>query len=65
MRMATTSIHLPKELLAAVDREAARRGISRNRLITDAVWLAVRDKEHWRPGLFAELHDSALGDRDR
>lgn len=46
-----------------VDREALRRRVSRNRLITDVLWAAVRDKEEWKPGLFAELDESALGDK--
>jgi hypothetical protein len=32
----STSVHLPAELLTRLDRVAKRRGISRNRLITEA-----------------------------
>ncbi len=34
--MANTSVHLPDDLLSSLDREAARRGMSRNRLIVRA-----------------------------
>jgi predicted transcriptional regulator len=34
--MPSTSVHLPDDLIAALDRAAKRRRVSRNRLIIDA-----------------------------
>ncbi len=53
--MANTSIHLPGELLHRLDREAARRGESRNRLIVRACEQVLdAARGDWPPGYFSE-----------
>lgn len=48
-----TSVHIPKPLLAAVDRKAKELRISRNRLI---VQVLERELEReWSPGFFERL----------
>lgn len=48
-----TSVHIPKPLLAAVDRKAKELRISRNRLI---VQVLERELEReWSPGFFEKL----------
>jgi metal-responsive CopG/Arc/MetJ family transcriptional regulator len=49
-----TSIHIPKALLAAVDRKARTLRMSRNRLIVQALEREV-DARGWSPGFFEEL----------
>jgi len=59
--MAQTSIYLTTGLLAELDREAHRRGISRNRLVNLLLRAGLKDRgEDWSPALFPLLHDSAL-----
>ena len=47
--MATT-VHIPDELLAALDRRATELGTSRNRLIVRAVEQSLREPAAWPPG---------------
>ena len=55
--MATTSIHIPDELLDKLDRLAADRGISRNRLIVDSCRETVeRHRDRWPPGYVEGAH---------
>lgn len=62
--MAHTSLHLPDALLAALDREARRRGVSRNRLVTELLHAAVgKTSDDWSPTLFTTLHHSTYEDR--
>jgi metal-responsive CopG/Arc/MetJ family transcriptional regulator len=49
-----TSIHIPKPLLAAVDRRARALRVSRNRLIVRALEREVRSTE-WSDGFFQKL----------
>ena len=52
--MASTSAHIPSELLARLDDIAARRGTSRNRLIVEACkLLAEGDGGEWPAGFFS------------
>jgi hypothetical protein len=60
---ATASIHIPDDLLARLDRLAADRGVSRNRLIVESVRDVVeRHRERWPPGYLEGTHLDA-GDR--
>ena len=60
-RMATT-IHLAPDVLAWLDREAARRGLRRNRLIATILIREMKAKDEWPPNLFAELVQSAMSE---
>lgn len=59
--MASTSVHLPPSIVERLDRLAAARGTSRNRVILQACeeLLAVQQGD-WPPGFF----DSALSSQD-
>jgi hypothetical protein len=53
--MANTSVHLPADLLDRLSREAARRGVSRNRLIVRACEQALETgRGDWPPGYFSD-----------
>ena len=54
--MPNTSVHLPPSLLAGLDRIAAERGISRNRLIVESCQRAVEERTCWPSGLFSNDH---------
>lgn len=55
--MASTSVHFPAEVLAALDRLAAEHGASRNSLIVDACrGLLSRRARVWPPGFFSNGH---------
>ena len=51
----TTSIHIPKPLLEAVDRKARALKISRNRLIVRALERELTAGGDWSPGFFEQL----------
>jgi hypothetical protein len=50
-----TSVHIPKPLLAAVDRRARALKVSRNRLIIQALEREVKGGSEWSPGFFERL----------
>jgi len=50
--VATTSIHLSADALAALDRVAAEEGVSRNRLIVRACEAMLRRRERSWPSSF-------------
>jgi hypothetical protein len=50
-----TSVHIPAPLLRAADARAKRLGISRNRLIVDALALALEAGSAWPAGFAEEL----------
>lgn len=50
-----TSIHVPKPLLAAVDRKARSLRMSRNQLIIRALEREVAGGSDWSPGFFERL----------
>lgn len=51
--MPSTTVHLPDDLLARVDRLARRRGTSRNRVVIRALEQELaRDAGEWPPGFF-------------
>ena len=54
--MPNTSIHLPQALLTGLDRIAAERGISRNRLIVESCKRLVDERSCWPPELFSNDH---------
>jgi predicted transcriptional regulator len=58
-----TSVHIPKPLLAAVDRRARALRISRNRLIIQALEHEVEERG-WSPGFFAKLRELEPGAAD-
>jgi len=49
-----TTVHVPKPLLAAVDRKARALRVSRNGLIVRALQREV-DERGWTPGFFERL----------
>ncbi len=51
----TTSIHIPKPLLEAVDRKAKALKIGRNRLIVRALERELAPGADWSPGFFEQL----------
>ncbi len=60
-----TSVHIPRQLLEAVDRKARARGVSRNRLIVRALERELAPSAGWTPGFFDALsHVSAEAARD-
>lgn len=59
--MASTSVHLPAALVEQLDRLAAERGTSRNRVILEACEeLIAQHRGDWPVGFF----DSNLGPED-
>ena len=50
-----TSVHLPKQLLAAADRKARALGISRNQLVVRALERELSGAADWSPGFFERL----------
>jgi len=57
-----TSVHLPKQLLIAVDRRAKQLGLSRNRLIVQAIERDLAKDSTWSAGFFEKF--TPLGDED-
>jgi metal-responsive CopG/Arc/MetJ family transcriptional regulator len=51
----TTSVHIPKPLLEAVDRKARALKMSRNRLILRALERELAPGSDWSPGFFDKL----------
>ena len=63
--MPSTSVHLPQDLVATLDALAARRRVSRNRLILEACEHLVRqDAGEWPEGFFANDDLSAADLRE-
>jgi hypothetical protein len=53
----STSVHIPKPLLEAVDRRARALQVSRNRFIVKALEREVSGGPGWSPGFFERLSD--------
>ena len=53
--MMSTTVHLPADLLAAVDCEAHRRKMSRNRYIINALEQALASETAWSARFVDEL----------
>ncbi|MBI2899013.1 MAG: CopG family transcriptional regulator [Planctomycetes bacterium] len=51
----STTVHIPKPLLDALDRRARRLKVSRNALIVRAVQAELRRQTEWSPGFFDRL----------
>lgn len=59
--MPSTTVHIPDDLLERVDRVAQRRGISRNRLVLDALADELaRDAGEWPEDFFKPPASDAL-----
>jgi predicted transcriptional regulator len=56
-----TSVHLPKDLLEAVDRKARALRISRHQLVVRALERELRSGMDWSPGFFERLSQSDPG----
>ena len=54
--MPNTSVHLPQALLSGLDRIAAERGTSRNRLIVESCRRVVEERSCWPAELFSNDH---------
>jgi predicted transcriptional regulator len=50
-----TTIHVPKKLLARLDARAKALGVSRNRVILEAIEGAIMDRATWPPELVVPL----------
>jgi len=57
----STSVHIPRPLLVAVDRKARALKISRNRFIVRALEREVTQGESWSPGFFDRLASADPG----
>jgi predicted transcriptional regulator len=53
----STSVHLPKNLIEALDRRARALRISRNKLITQAIERELSAAGDWSPGFFDRLEE--------
>jgi predicted transcriptional regulator len=53
----STSVHLPRRLLEALDRRAKALRISRNKLITQAIERELSAPGDWSPGFFERLEE--------
>lgn len=51
----STSVHIPKPLLDALDRRARARRLSRNRLILKAIERELTSGPEWTEGFFERL----------
>lgn len=60
----STTIHLPKALLEALDRQARKLRISRNALIRRAVANELRRQTAWSPDFFDRLARVEPGDAE-
>jgi metal-responsive CopG/Arc/MetJ family transcriptional regulator len=50
-----TTVHIPAALLKSVDRRARALGLSRNRLIVQALERAVSERSGWAPEFLERL----------
>ena len=62
--MANTSVHFPEGMLDELDRLAAERGVSRNRVIVDSCRQALSSRRQWPDGFFSSKHRTADELRD-
>ena len=54
--MPNTSVHFPASLLAGLDRIAAERGVSRNRVIVESCRRTADERTRWPPDFFSNDH---------
>lgn len=57
--MPNTSVHFPESLLVSLERIAAERGISRNRVIVESCWRTAEERRSWPRGFFSNSHLTA------
>lgn len=57
--MGSTSVHFPQSLIEELDRSAAERGVSRNRLIVEACRQVVSARHRWPAGFFSNARFNA------
>ena len=57
--MPKTSVHFPESLLVSLDRIAAERGISRNRVIMESCRRTAEERTEWPKGFFSNDHLTA------
>lgn len=50
-----TTVHIPAALLKSVDRRAKALGVSRNRLVVQALERAVSERAGWAPEFLDQL----------
>jgi hypothetical protein len=50
-----TSLHIPKDLLSAVDRRARTLKMSRNRFVVRTLEKEIAGGPSWSPGFFEQL----------
>jgi predicted transcriptional regulator len=60
--MATT-VHLPPDLLEALDRRARELQISRNRLITRTLRAGLEERDSWSPAFIEAITDVSAADQ--
>lgn len=60
-----TTIHLPPDLLEAVDHQAKDLGLSRNRYIVRALRRALEGEPQWSPQFIRELETARSGEDGR
>ena len=53
-----TTVHIPPQLLKAADKRAKALGISRNRLIVEALKRELETSSDWPKGFFEFLRDT-------
>lgn len=61
----STSVHLPRDLLASVDHRAQELGISRNRYIIQALQQAIEGETRWSSRFVEELTAARSDDEGR
>jgi metal-responsive CopG/Arc/MetJ family transcriptional regulator len=49
------TVHIPSDLLEAVDARAKRMKLSRNRFVVDALKKALADRSEWAPGFISAI----------
>ena len=54
--MPNTSVYFPQSVLAGLDRIAAERGVSRNRLIVESCRRVLQERTCWPESLFSNDH---------
>ena len=59
-----TSVHIPRDLLVAVDRRAKQLGMSRNRLIVRALERDIAGETEWSPEFFEKFSPLSSEDEE-
>ena len=59
-----TSLHIPKDLLSAVDRRARKLKMSRNRFVVRTLEKEIASREEWSEGFFERLAEVESGNAD-